>query len=102
MGTIIGIDLGTTNSCVSVMEGERPNVIHNKEGSNITPSVVAVGNNSEWIVGTLAKRQAVANAENTVFSVKRLIGKKFDSEEVKQIKQRQKKALKVAKLEENY
>ena len=87
MGTIIGIDLGTTNSCVSVMEGERPNVIHNKEGSNITPSVVAVGNNSEWIVGTLAKRQAVANAENTVFSVKRLIGKKFDSEEVKQLKQ---------------
>jgi len=87
MGTIIGIDLGTTNSCVAVIEGTRPNVIHNKEGSHITPSMVAIGSNNDWLVGTLAKRQAVANPKNTVFSVKRLIGKRFDSEAIRQLKQ---------------
>lgn len=87
MGTIIGIDLGTTNSCVAVIEGARPHVIHNKEGANTTPSMVAIGSNDEWLVGTLAKRQAVANPKNTVFSVKRLIGKKFDSDGIRQLKQ---------------
>jgi molecular chaperone DnaK len=79
---IIGIDLGTTNSVVSFMEAGNPKVIPNKEGSNTTPSIVAFTKDGKRLVGTLAKRQAVTNAANTVFSVKRLIGHKFD--EVKQ------------------
>ncbi|RMD88157.1 MAG: molecular chaperone DnaK [Candidatus Dadabacteria bacterium] len=83
MGKIIGIDLGTTNSCVAVMEGGKPVVIANSEGSRTTPSVVAVTESGERLVGQVAKRQAVTNPKNTIFAVKRLIGRKFDSEEVK-------------------
>jgi molecular chaperone DnaK len=82
MGRIIGIDLGTTNSCVAVMEGGDPIVIANAEGSRTTPSMVAFTESGEKLVGQTAKRQAVTNPENTVFSVKRLIGRKFDSAEV--------------------
>ncbi len=86
MGTVIGIDLGTTNSVVAVIEGGKPHVIHNREGAHVTPSMVALNNAGEFLVGTLAKRQAVANAQNTVYSVKRLIGRKFESTEAKTIK----------------
>ena len=82
MGKIIGIDLGTTNSCVSVMEGGDPVVIANVEGSRTTPSMVAFTDSGERLVGQTAKRQAVTNPENTVFAVKRLIGRKYDSPEV--------------------
>jgi len=82
MGKVIGIDLGTTNSCVSIMEGGEPVVIPNQEGSRITPSVVAFTDKGEVLVGQVAKRQAITNPENTVYSVKRLIGRKFDSDEV--------------------
>ena len=82
MGKIIGIDLGTTNSVVAVMEGGEPTVIPNSEGGRITPSVVAVSKTGERLVGTVAKRQAVTNPENTVYSVKRLMGRKFDDEEI--------------------
>jgi molecular chaperone DnaK len=82
MGKIIGIDLGTTNSCVAVMEGGDANVITNAEGGRTTPSIVAVNDSGERLVGQIAKRQAVTNPENTVFGVKRLIGRKFDSKEV--------------------
>jgi molecular chaperone DnaK len=82
MGKIIGIDLGTTNSCVAVMEGGDPIVIANAEGTRTTPSMVAFTESGEKLVGQTAKRQAVTNPENTVFSVKRLIGRKFDSGEV--------------------
>ncbi len=82
MGKIIGIDLGTTNSCVAVMEGGDPVVIANKEGSRTTPSMVAFTENGERLVGQTAKRQAITNPENTVFGVKRLIGRKYDSSEV--------------------
>jgi molecular chaperone DnaK len=78
MKKIIGIDLGTTNSVVAVMEGASPKVIPNKEGSNITPSVVAFTKDGKRLVGILAKRQAVTNSENTIYSVKRFIGHKFD------------------------
>ena len=78
MKKIIGIDLGTTNSVVAVMEGSTPKVIPNKEGSNITPSVVAFTKDGKRLVGVLAKRQAVTNPENTIYSVKRFIGHKFD------------------------
>ncbi len=78
MGRIIGIDLGTTNSVVAIMEGREPKVIVNEEGSLITPSVVAWGAKGEVLVGQIAKRQAVTNAENTVFSAKRFIGRKFE------------------------
>jgi molecular chaperone DnaK len=79
---VIGIDLGTTNSCVAVMEGGDPVVIANSEGARTTPSVVAVNDSGERIVGQIAKRQAVTNPKNTIFAVKRLIGRKFDSPEV--------------------
>lgn len=79
MGKIIGIDLGTTNSCVAVMEGGDPVVIANTEGSRTTPSTVAFTESGERLVGQTAKRQAITNPENTVFGVKRLIGRKFDS-----------------------
>jgi len=82
MGKTIGIDLGTTNSCVAVMEGGDPVVIANAEGSRTTPSVVGFTEGGERLVGQTAKRQAVTNPENTVFAVKRLIGRKFDSPEV--------------------
>src|SRR5512136_2123283 len=77
MSKIIGIDLGTTNSVVAVMEGGEPKVITNPEGSRLTPSVVAVGKNGERFVGQVAKRQAVTNPENTIFSIKRFMGRKL-------------------------
>jgi molecular chaperone DnaK len=82
MGKIIGIDLGTTNSCVAVMEGADPVVIANQEGSRTTPSMVAFNDKGERLVGQIAKRQAITNPDNTIFAVKRLIGRKFDSKEV--------------------
>ncbi len=81
MGKIIGIDLGTTNSCVAVMEGDKPKVIENAEGDRTTPSIVAFAND-EVLVGQPAKRQAVTNPENTLFAIKRLIGRTFDEEAV--------------------
>lgn len=84
---IIGIDLGTTNSCVSIMEGGQPKVLENKEGARTTPSIVAVSKNSERVVGLPAKRQAVTNPANTLFSIKRLIGRRFDDAEVTRDKQ---------------
>ncbi|HKC61783.1 MAG TPA: molecular chaperone DnaK, partial [Myxococcales bacterium] len=83
MGKVIGIDLGTTNSCVAVMEGGEPVVIPNSEGSRTTPSMVGFTEAGERLVGQIAKRQAVTNPEATVFAVKRLIGRKFDSDEVR-------------------
>ncbi|PLX89724.1 MAG: molecular chaperone DnaK [Desulfuromonas sp.] len=83
MGKIIGIDLGTTNSCVAVMEGGEPVVIANSEGARTTPSMVAFTENGERVTGQQAKRQAVTNPENTLFAIKRLIGSKFSSEAVK-------------------
>lgn len=82
MGKIIGIDLGTTNSCVAVMEGGEPVVIANQEGNRTTPSIVAIADNGERLVGQVAKRQAITNSENTVYAVKRLIGRKYTSKEV--------------------
>ncbi|MEP7061291.1 MAG: molecular chaperone DnaK [Betaproteobacteria bacterium] len=82
MAKIIGIDLGTTNSCVAIMEGGTPKVIENSEGARTTPSVVAYADDGEILVGAPAKRQAVTNAKNTVYAVKRLIGRKFDEKEV--------------------
>jgi molecular chaperone DnaK len=82
MGKIIGIDLGTTNSCVAIMEGGKPKVIENSEGARTTPSIVAYTEESDVLVGAPAKRQAVTNAKNTLFAVKRLIGRKFDEKEV--------------------
>jgi len=83
MGKVIGIDLGTTNSCVAVMEGGEPVVIPNSEGSRTTPSMVGFTEAGERLVGQIAKRQAITNPEATVFAVKRLIGRKFDSDEVR-------------------
>ena len=82
MSKIIGIDLGTTNSCVSIMEGGDAKIIENPEGGRTTPSMVAISDNQERLVGQIAKRQAVTNPENTVFGIKRLIGRKYDSAEV--------------------
>ena len=82
MGKIIGIDLGTTNSCVAVMEGNEPVVIPNSEGKRTTPSMVAFVENGERKVGDPAKRQAITNARNTVFSIKRLMGETFDKVQV--------------------
>ena len=84
MGKIIGIDLGTTNSCVAIMEGGDPVVIANQEGNRTTPSIVAISENGERLVGQVAKRQAITNSENTVYAVKRLIGRKYTSKEVQQ------------------
>ncbi len=83
MGKIIGIDLGTTNSCVAVMEGDTPRVIENSEGDRTTPSIVAFTKDDEVLVGQPAKRQAVTNPDNTLYAVKRLIGRKFDEDVVK-------------------
>ena len=82
MGKIIGIDLGTTNSCVSVMEGGKPKVIENSEGTRTTPSIVAYMEDGEILVGAPAKRQAVTNPRNTLYAVKRLIGRRFEEKEV--------------------
>ena len=82
MGKIIGIDLGTTNSCVSVMEGGKPRVIENAEGDRTTPSIVGYTEEGEILVGQSAKRQAVTNPHNTLFAVKRLIGRKFSDDVV--------------------
>src|SRR5262245_9067334 len=82
MATIIGIYLVTTNSCVAIMEGGKPKVIENSEGARTTPSVVAYAEDSEILVGAPAKRQAVTNAKNTLYSVKRLIGRRFGDAEV--------------------
>src|SRR6516225_9777829 len=83
MSKVIGIDLGTTNSCVAVMEGSHPKVIENAEGMRTTPSMVAFTNDGERLIGLPAKRQAVTNPENTFFAIKRLIGRRFDDEMVK-------------------
>src|SRR6476469_1016205 len=82
MAKIIGIDLGTTNSCVAIMEGGKPKVIENSEGARTTPSVIAYQEAGEILVGAPAKRQAVTNPKNTLYAVKRLIGRKFDEKEV--------------------
>src|SRR6059058_5418141 len=82
MAKIIGIDLGTTNSCVAIMEGGQPKVIENSEGGRTTPSIVAYLEDGETLVGAPAKRQAVTNAKNTIFAVKRLIGRRFEEKEV--------------------
>ena len=82
MGKIIGIDLGTTNSCVAIMEGGQPKVIENSEGARTTPSIIAYQEDGEILVGAPAKRQAVTNPTNTLFAVKRLIGRKFEEKEV--------------------
>jgi len=82
MAKVIGIDLGTTNSCVAIMEGGKPRVIENSEGDRTTPSVVALTKDGEWLVGQPAKRQAVTNPQNTLFAIKRLIGRKFEDEVV--------------------
>jgi len=86
MSKIIGIDLGTTNSAVAIVEAGVPRIIENREGSRTTPSVVAISKSGERLVGILAKRQAVANPLNTIFSVKRLIGRRFEDPEVQKAK----------------
>lgn len=88
MGKVLGIDLGTTNSCMSIMEGAKPKVIPNAEGGNTTPSIVAFTDKGEILVGQSAKRQAVTNPSRTVFSVKRLIGRRYTSKEVRDAKTR--------------
>ena len=82
MAKILGIDLGTTNSVVAVIEAGEPTVLENSEGSRLTPSVVAVTKGGERLVGQVARRQAITNPENTIFSIKRLMGRKFDDPEV--------------------
>ena len=87
MPKVLGIDLGTTNSCMAVMEGGKPRIIENREGARTTPSIVAASRNGERLVGVTAKRQAVTNPENTLFSIKRLIGRKFSDPEVQKDKE---------------
>src|SRR3989338_9117133 len=82
MGKILGIDLGTTNSCMAIIEGGEPKVLENAEGARTTPSIVAINKAGERLVGQLAKRQAVTNHENTLFSIKRLIGRRWNDDEV--------------------
>src|SRR3954468_14355173 len=86
MGKVIGIDLGTTNSCVAVMDGKTPKVIENAEGMRTTPSIVAFSDDGERLVGQPAKRQAVTNPERTIFAVKRLIGRRYDDPTVEKDK----------------
>ena len=86
MSKIIGIDLGTTNSAVAIMEGGEPKILENAEGNRTTPSIVAVSKTNERLVGLLAKRQSVTNPKNTIFSVKRLMGRKFTDPEVQKDK----------------
>ena len=78
MAKIIGIDLGTTNSCVAVLEGGEPKVIANEEGARTTPSIVGFSKSGERLVGQVAKRQAITNPENTIFSIKRFMGRRYD------------------------
>ena len=78
MSKVIGIDLGTTNSCVAVMQGGEPVLIPNAEGNRVTPSVVAITKTGERLVGQTAKRQAVTNYDNTIFSIKRFMGRRYD------------------------
>jgi len=87
MPKIIGIDLGTTNSCVAIIEGGQPKVLENKEGSRTTPSIVGITKSGERIVGLPAKRQAITNPKNTLYSIKRLIGRRWDDSEVQRDKQ---------------
>src|SRR5881275_1522453 len=87
MAKIIGIDLGTTNSCVAVVDVTTPQVISNREGSRTTPSVVGFTEDGERLVGQIAKRQAITNPFNTIFAIKRLIGRKYASEEATKAKQ---------------
>src|SRR3989337_819817 len=82
MSKVIGIDLGTTNSCVSIMDGGKPKVIENSEGDRTTPSIIAFTKDGEVLVGQTAKRQAVTNPSNTLFAVKRLIGRRFQDDVV--------------------
>lgn len=82
MGKVIGIDLGTTNSCVAIMEGGEPKVIPNSEGGRTTPSVVAFTDSGEILVGQIARRQAITNSDNTIFAVKRLMGRRYSDAEV--------------------
>ncbi|MEC9384174.1 MAG: Hsp70 family protein, partial [SAR324 cluster bacterium] len=86
MGKVIGIDLGTTNSCVSIMEGGEPKVIQNAEGTRTTPSMVAFNDEGERLIGQVAKRQAVTNPQRTIYSIKRLMGQEIKSAEVKHTK----------------
>src|SRR6266436_2386510 len=86
MSKILGIDLGTTNSAMAVVENGVAKIIENKEGARTTPSIVAMTKGNERVVGVLAKRQAVTNPQNTIFSVKRLIGRKFSDPEVQKDK----------------
>ncbi|MEG1215000.1 MAG: Hsp70 family protein, partial [Leclercia sp.] len=86
MGKIIGIDLGTTNSCVAVMDGTTARVLENAEGDRTTPSIIAYTQDGEILVGQPAKRQAVTNPQNTLFAIKRLIGRRFEDEEVQRDK----------------
>src|SRR5256714_997486 len=87
MAKVLGIDLGTTNSCMAVMEGGEPVVLENSEGKRTTPSVVAFTKTGERLVGDAAKRQAITNARNTVYSIKRFMGRKFEEvqEEIKRV-----------------
>ncbi len=82
MGKIIGIDLGTTNSCVAILDGEKAKVIENAEGARTTPSIIAYTDDGEILVGQPAKRQAVTNPNNTLYAIKRLIGRRFKDEVV--------------------
>ncbi len=82
MGKVIGIDLGTTNSCVAILEGGVTQIIPNKEGGRTTPSVVAFTEKGERLIGQIAKRQAITNSANTIYAVKRLMGRKFNSPEI--------------------
>ncbi|KKU94021.1 MAG: Chaperone protein DnaK [Candidatus Jorgensenbacteria bacterium GW2011_GWA1_48_13] len=86
MSKILGIDLGTTNSAMAVVEGGEPRVLESSEGNRTTPSIVAISKSNERLVGLLAKRQAVVNPKNTIFSVKRLIGRKYSDKEVQEDK----------------
>ena len=86
MAKIIGIDLGTTNSCISVMDSAKSKVIENSEGSRTTPSIIAYTDDDQILVGAPAKRQAVTNPKNTLYAVKRLIGRKFKDDEVQKAK----------------
>src|SRR5919201_4373901 len=84
MGKVVGIDLGTTNCCVAVLEAGAVQIVPNKEGGRTTPSVVGFTDKGERLVGQIAKRQAITNPENTIYSIKRLIGRKYDSKEVRE------------------
>ena len=87
MAKVLGIDLGTTNSCMAVIEGREPTVLDNSEGKRTTPSVVAFTKTGDRLVGEAAKRQAVTNSRNTIYSIKRFMGRKFDEvqEEIKRV-----------------